>query len=415
MLCVHTLPARRMGIRGGVEMGRNMIVQPKVKGFMCTTAHPAGCRAAVQNQIDYVKAQPAVEGPSKVLVIGASMGYGLASRIAAAYACGADTIGVIFDKPGKEKRTASAGWYNTLAFEEIAAADGLYAKSLNGDANSQEMKQQVIDLIKKDWGKADMVLYSVAAPRRTAPDGTTYRSVLKTVGEEYTNQTIDLKTNEISEVTITPATEEEVQATVKVMGGEDWKLWIQALKEADVLEEGAKTVAYSYIGPELTHPIYYDGSIGQAKQDLYRTADDMNEHIEGVEAYVSVNKAVVTQSSAAIPIVPLYISLLFKVMKEKNLHEDCIEQMYRMFHDRLCREKVVTDEKRLIRMDDYEMKPEVQKAVMDLWGKVSRDNIHEIGDVDGYWQDFYEIFGFRIDGVDYDADVDIQGQIPSLS
>lgn len=391
-----------------------MIVQPKVKGFMCTTAHPAGCKAAVQNQIDYVKAQPKTEGPKRVLIVGASMGYGLASRIAATYSCGADTIGVIFDKAGREKRTASAGWYNTLAFEEIATADGYYAKSVNGDANAQEIKDQVIDMIQKDWGKVDLVIYSVAAPRRKAPDGVTYRSVLKTVGQDYTNQTIDLITNEISEVTITPATEEEVQATVKVMGGEDWKLWIQALKEADVLAENAKTVAYSYIGPEITHPIYYDGSIGQAKQHLYKTADEMNENMEGIEAYVSVNKAVVTQSSAAIPIVPLYIALLFKVMKEKSLHEGCIEQAYRMFHDRLCKEQVVTDEKRLIRMDDYEMKPEVQQAVMDLWNKVSKENIKEIGDVDGFWQEFYEIFGFNIDGVDYDADVDIQGQIPSL-
>ncbi|MCI8339588.1 MAG: trans-2-enoyl-CoA reductase family protein [Lachnospiraceae bacterium] len=391
-----------------------MIVQPKVKGFMCTTAHPAGCKAAVQNQIDYVKAQPKTEGPKKVLVIGASMGYGLASRIAATYSCGADTIGVIFDKPGKEKRTASAGWYNTAAFEEIATAEGYYAKSVNGDANAQEIKDQVIDLIQKDWGKADMVIYSVAAPRRKAPDGTTYRSVLKTIGQPYTNQTIDLMTNEISEVTIEPATPEEVQATVKVMGGEDWKLWMQALKDAGVLADGAKTVAYSYIGPELTHPIYYDGSIGQAKQDLYQTADDMNGNMDGVEAYVSVNKAVVTQSSAAIPIVPLYISLLFKIMKEKNLHEGCIEQMYRMFHDRLCKEKVITDDNRLIRMDDYEMRPEVQQAVMDLWNQVSQDNIEDIGDVDGYWQDFYEIFGFQIEGVDYGEDMNIQGGIPSI-
>lgn len=392
-----------------------MIVQPKVKGFMCTTAHPVGCRAAVQNQIDYVKAQPQTEGPKKVLVVGASMGYGLASRIAATYSCGADTIGVIFDKAGKEKRTASAGWYNTAAFEEIATADGYYAKSVNGDANAQEVKDQVIDMIKCDWGKVDMVIYSVAAPRRKAPDGVTYRSVLKTVGQEYTNQTIDLMTNEISEVTIPPATQEEIEATVKVMGGEDWKLWMQALKEADVLAENAKTVAYSYIGPEITHPIYYDGSIGQAKQDLYRTADDIDANMDGVEAYVSVNKAVVTQSSAAIPIVPLYISLLFQVMKEKKLHEGCIEQIYRMFHDRLCKEEVVTDDSRLIRMDDYEMRPEVQQEVMGLWEKVNQDNIGEIGDVDGYWQEFYEIFGFRIDGVDYDADVDIQGQIPSIA
>lgn len=392
-----------------------MVVEPKVKEFMCTTAHPVGCKAAVKAQIDYVKAQPKSEGPKKVLVLGASMGYGLASRIAVTYSCDADTIGVIFDKAGKEKRTGSAGWYNTAAFEEFAAADGYYAKSVNGDAFSQEIKDETIALIKKDWGKVDMVIYSVAAPRRKAPDGVTYRSVLKTTTEEYTNTTIDLLTNEISEVTIPPATAEEVHHTVKVMGGEDWKLWMQALKEADVLAENVMTVAYSYIGPELTHPIYYAGSIGQAKQDLYRTADEINAEMAGVEAYVSVNKAVVTQSSAAIPIVPLYISLLFKVMKEKGLHEGCIEQMYRMVHDRLCQEKVPTDENRLIRMDDYEMKPEVQKAVEELWGKVSKENIKEIADLDGYWQEFYEIFGFRIDGVDYTADVDIQGGIPSLS
>lgn len=392
-----------------------MVVQPKVKGFMCTTAHPEGCKAAVKEQIEYVKAQPKTKGPKKVLVIGASMGYGLASRIAVAYSCDADTIGIIFDKAGKEKRTASAGWYNTAAFEEFAAADGYYAKSINGDAYSQEIKDETISLIQKDWGKVDMVIYSIAAPRRTAPDGKTYRSVLKTIGEEYTNQTIDLLTNEISEVTIPTADEEEIEATVKVMGGEDWKLWMKALKEAGVLADNAVTVAYSYIGPKLTHPIYYDGTIGQAKKDLYKTADELQEEIDGLRAYVSVNKAVVTQSSAAIPIVPLYISLLFKVMKEKGLHEGCIEQMYRLVHDRLCREEVVTDESRLIRLDDYEMKPEVQDAVADLWKQVSKDNIGEIGDIDGYWQEFYEIFGFRMDGVNYEADVNIQGKIPSLN
>lgn len=392
-----------------------MVVQPKVKGFMCTTAHPEGCREAVRAQIEYVKAQPKTEGPKKVLVIGSSMGYGLASRIAAAYSCGADTIGVIFDKPGKEKRTASAGWYNTAAFEEFASADGYYAKSVNGDAFSQEIKEETIALIKKDFGTVDMVIYSVAAPRRTAPDGNTYRSVLKTTDGEYTNQSIDLLTNQITETTIPQATEQEVQDTVKVMGGEDWKLWIEALRDAGVLAPGAKTVAYSYIGPKLTHPIYYNGSIGKAKQHLYHTADELNDEFDGLEAYVAVNKAVVTQSSAAIPIVPLYLSLLFRVMKEKNLHEGCIEQMYRLIHDRLCQPEVPTDENRLIRMDDYEMKPEVQQAVAELWDKVSADNINELADIDEYWQEFYEIFGFRVEGVDYDADVDIQMEIPSLS
>lgn len=393
-----------------------MVVQPKVKGFMCTTAHPEGCRAAVKQQIDYVKAQPKTEGPKKVLVIGASMGYGLASRIAVTYSCGADTIGVIFDKPGKEKRTGTAGWYNTAAFEEFATKDGYYAKSLNGDAYSQEMKEQTIDLIRQDWGKVDMVIYSIAAPRRKAPDGVTYRSVLKTVGKEYQNQTIDLLTNEISMATIPPAEEQEIQDTIKVMGGEDWKLWMQALKEADVLADNAVTVAYSYIGPELTYPIYYEGSIGQAKKHLYQTADEMNAGMAGLNAYVSVNKAVVTQSSAAIPIVPLYISILFKVMKEQNLHEGCIEQMYRLLHDRLCNPVgVPTDKDRLIRVDDYEMSPEIQETVAEIWEKITNENLNELTDIDGYWQEFYEIFGFGIDGVDYDADVDIQTRIPSIS
>jgi enoyl-[acyl-carrier protein] reductase/trans-2-enoyl-CoA reductase (NAD+) len=393
-----------------------MIVQPKVKGFICTTAHPEGCKASVKAQIDYVKSQPKTQGPGKVLVIGCSMGYGLASRIAAAYSCNASTLGVIFDKPAKGKRTATAGWYNTAAFEQFAKEDGLYAKTLNGDAYSQEMKQQVIDVIREDFGKVDMVIYSIAAPRRTAPDGVTYRSVLKTTGEAYTNRTIDLLTNQITEATIEPANEQEISDTIKVMGGEDWMLWIQALKEADVLAEGAKTVAYSYIGPEMTHPIYKEGSIGQAKKDLYKTADKIQDTIDGVEAYVAVNKAVVTQSSAAIPIVPLYLAILFRVMKEQKLHENCVQQMYRLVHDRLFHGgQVITDEDRLIRMDDWEMKPEVQQAVLDVWNTISQDNLEQVTDIAGYWQEFYEIFGFGIEGVDYDADVETEVAIPSLT
>ena len=393
-----------------------MVIEPKVKAFICTTAHPAGCRAAVQAQIDYVKAQPKTVGPKKVLVIGCSMGYGLASRIAAAYSCGADTLGIIFDKPAKGKRTATAGWYNTAAFEQIAQADGLYAKTLNGDAYSAEMKEQTIETIKKDLGQVDMVIYSIAAPRRTAPDVVTYKSVLKTTGEAYTNRTIDLRSNQLTEATIEPATQEAINNTIKVMGGEDWILWIKALKDAGVLADGAKTVAYSYIGPELTYPIYKEGSIGQAKKDLYASADKIQEEVDGVEAYVSVNKAVVTQSSAAIPIVPLYLAILFKVMKEQNVQEGCIEQMYRMIHDRLCNGgEVVTDENRLIRMDDWEMEPKVQEAVAAIWEKIDQDNLEEVTDLEGYWQEFYEIFGFCIDGVDYSADVDADVQIPSIA
>lgn len=392
-----------------------MIVEPKVRGFMCTTAHPEGCKAAVREQIDYINSMPKTDGPKKVLVIGASMGYGLASRIALTYSCDADTIGVIFDKAGKEKRTGTAGWYNTVAFEEFATKDGHYAKTINGDAFSDDIKKETIDLIKKDFGKVDMVIYSVAAPRRKAPDGVTYRSVLKTTDGAYTNKTIDLSTNEISEVTIEPATEDEINATVKVMGGEDWRLWIDAMKEADVLSDNAVTVAYSYIGPVLTHPIYFDGSIGRAKADLYKTADEIDEQVDGVNAYVSVNKAVVTQSSAAIPIVPLYLSILLKVMKEKNVHEECIQQMYRLVHDRLCNPSgVPVDDKRLIRMDDYEMESEVQQEVEKIWNEITPENLTEVADIDEYWKEFYEIFGFKIDGVDYGMDCDIQVQIPSL-
>lgn len=383
-----------------------MIVQPKVRGFICTTAHPEGCRAIVKEQIDYVKAQPKTEGPKKVLVIGASMGYGLSSRIAAAYSCGAATLGVIFDRNGSEKRTGTAGWYNTAAFESFAKADGLYARTVNGDAYSKEVKEEVISIIKEDLGKVGMVVYSLAAPKRVLADGTVCGSVLKTTGEPYTNKTIDLKNRTISEVTIGPATEEEIENTVKVMGGEDWRDWIEALSAADVLEKDAVTVAYSYIGPEITHPIYADGSIGRAKEHLYRTAQEMNEELSGVRAYVSVNKALVTQSSAAIPVVPLYISILYKVMKEKGVHEGCIEQMYRLFHDKLYGIAVRTDTNGYVRLDDYEMQPDVQEEVLKIWDALSNENLEANADLDGYWEDFYRLFGFHAKNVNYDADVD---------
>lgn len=392
-----------------------MIVKPKVRGFICTTAHPEGCKANVKNQIDYVKSQPKTDGPKKVLIIGASMGYGLASRISAAYSCDAATIGVIFDKPATETRTATAGWYNTAAFEQFAAEDGLYAKSINGDAYSHEIKQQTIAAIKADLGKVDMVVYSLAAPRRTAPDGTVYTSVLKTVGQPYTNKTIDLRTNTISDITVEPATNEEIEHTIKVMGGEDWRLWLNALQEADAIEPNAVTVAYSYIGPMITHPMYYDGSIGMAKQDLLRTCKEINEAFPGIKAFISVNKALVTQSSAAIPIVPLYNSILFKVMKERNVHEGCIEQMYRLFNQKLFGAELELDDEKRIRMDDLEMQFDVQADVDDLWQKINTENLNECADIQGYWKDFYNLFGFDIDGVDYDADVNIQMPIPSLA
>ena len=390
-----------------------MIIKPKVRGFICTTSHPEGCRAAVKEQIDFVKAQKHADGPKKVLVVGASMGYGLASRITAAYSFGAATLGIIFDKPASGSKTATSGWYNTAAFEEFAAADGLYAKTINGDANARETKEQAIEIIKKDMGKVDMVVYSLAAPRRTTEDGTTYTSVLKTVGEPYTNKTIDLKNRVVSDITVVPASEEEISATVKVMGGEDWKSWIDALKAADAIEDNAVTVAYSYIGPDITHPMYADGSIGKAKDHLFATSKQITE--EGIRAYISVNKALVTQSSAAIPIVPLYISILYKVMKAKGVHEGCIEQMYRLMNCKLYGEKVITDDENRIRLDDLEMQEDIQNEVKKLWAEITTENLDSHADLDGYFEDFYKLFGFGLKGIDYDADTEADVAIPSLS
>lgn len=384
-----------------------MIVEPKVKGFICTTAHPAGCKESVRRQIAYCKEKGMVEGPKKVLVIGSSTGYGLASRIAVTYGYGADTIGVAFERESNGRRTATAGWYNTKAFEEFAKEDGYYAKSFNGDGFSEEMKNQVIETIRKDFGKVDMVVYSMAAPRRTMPDGTTVSSVLKTVGKELTNKTIDLRNNEIKDVTVPVANEEEIENTVKVMGGEDWEAWIQALVDADVLSDNAVTLAYSYIGPKLTHAIYKEGSIGQAKKHLFDTSKKLTKEFEakGLKAYISVNKALVTQSSAAIPIVPLYISLLYKIMKKEGLHEGCIEQMNRLFIDKLPAKE--TDAEGYIRLDDWEMEDKVQNEITKLWDLVTTENIGELGDIEGYWEDFYHMFGFHYDNVDYSADVEI--------
>lgn len=385
-----------------------MVVEPKVKGFICTTAHPKGCEESVRRQIECTKKHGQVEGPKKVLVIGSSTGYGLASRIAVTYGYGADTIGVAFERESNGKRTATAGWYNTKAFEKMAEEDGYYARSFNGDGFSRQMKKDVIACIKEQFGQVDMIIYSMAAPRRTLPDGTTVSSVLKTVGEPFTNKTLDLRNNEIKEVTVPEANEEEIKATVQVMGGEDWKDWIQAMHDAGVIQKGAVTLAYSYIGPAVTHPIYKEGSIGQAKKHLYDTSLELTKEFADIDlkAYISVNKALVTQSSAAIPIVPLYISMLYKVMKETGLHEGCIEQMNRLFLEKLAGEPE-TDEAGRIRMDDYEMRDDIQKKIDDVWESVDSESIKELGDIDGYWEEFYHMFGFGYDNVDYTEDVEI--------
>ena len=385
-----------------------MVVEPKVKGFICTTAHPKGCEESVRRQIASTKKFGMVEGPKRVLVIGSSTGYGLASRIAVTYGYGAGTIGVAFERESNGKRTATAGWYNTKAFEKFAKEDGYYAKSFNGDGFSEEIKKQVIECIREDFGRGDMIIYSMAAPRRTLPDGTSVSSVLKTVGEPFTNKTIDLRTNEIKEVTVPAANEEEVRATVQVMGGEDWKDWITALNEAGVIKQGAVTLAYSYIGPVVTHAIYKEGSIGHAKKHLYDTSVELSEQFAniGLRAYIAVNKALVTQSSAAIPVVPLYISLLYRVMKDAGLHEGCIEQMNRLFLDKLVGD-VETDDQGRIRMDDYEMKEEVQQKIADVWDGIDSGSVQELADIKEFWDEFYHMFGFGYDNVDYTEDVEI--------
>lgn len=393
-----------------------MIVEPKIRGFICTTAHPAGCARSVEEQVEYVKSRARFNGPKRVLVIGSSTGYGLATRIAAAFGGGADTVGVAFERPASKARTATAGWYNTAAFQELARRDGLFAKSIMGDAFSPEIKRKTVELIKSDLGQVDLVVYSLAAPRRTVGE-TTYSSVLKPVETAFSSKSIDMSTRRLAEVTIPPATEEEIEGTVRVMGGEDWKLWIDALREADALAPGITTLAYSYIGPELTHAIYKDGTIGMAKKDVERTAKAITEELAplGGRAFVSVNKAVVTQASAAIPVVPLYISILFKIMKENGLHEGCIEQMRRLLAEKLCGEDApMLDEEGRLRLDDLELRADVQAAVARVWDAVRDDTLPRVADLDGYWSDFYRLFGFGLSGVDYAADVETEVEIPGL-
>ncbi|MHA7878219.1 MAG: enoyl-ACP reductase FabV [Saccharospirillum sp.] len=387
-----------------------MIIQPKVRGFICTTAHPTGCARNVQDQIDYVSNHPAnASGPKNVLVIGCSTGYGLASRIVSAFGYNANTLGVMFEKEPTERRPASAGWYNTRAFEQAAAAKGLYAKSMNLDAFSHEAKAEVIAEIKASLGKVDLVVYSLASPRRKDPDsGEVYASVLKPVGAPVSRKTLNTDTREVSEITLEPANDDEIANTVKVMGGEDWELWINALLEADVLAENALTTAYTYIGRELTFPIYGKATIGKAKEDLDRAAKAIQSRLKPLngDARVSVLKAVVTQSSSAIPVMPLYMSLLFRVMKEQGTHEGCIEQIHQLLVDEFYGDGALTlDEAGRVRVDLKELTDEVQGQVEALWHQVTTENLTELSDFEGYQREFFQLFGFGYDGVDYDADV----------
>lgn len=393
-----------------------MIIKPRVRGFICINAHPTGCAENVNQQIEYTRQQPAItDGPKRVLVIGASTGYGLASRITASFGGSeAKTVGVFFEKPPTEKKCASAGWYNSAAFHAAADKAGVYAKSINGDAFSDAIKQQTIDLIKQDLGQVDMVVYSLASPRRTDPvSGETFTSVLKPIGEGYTARTLDTSKEVIHEVSVEPANEQEIADTVKVMGGEDWQRWIDMLAEAGVLADNARTVAYSYIGKELTWPIYGHATIGRAKEDLDRAASEMNSQYAGqnIKANVAVLKALVTQASSAIPIMPLYISLLYKVMKEQGTHEGCIEQISGLF-DQLYLSEEILDEDNRIRVDGKELDDSVQQAVTDLWPLVETDNIFELTDYAGYKSDFLKLFGFNFDNVDYEADVSPLVELP---
>lgn len=395
-----------------------MIIEPRMRGFICLTAHPAGAEQNVKNQIEYVKSKGHIEGAKKVLVIGASTGFGLSSRITSAFGSGAATIGVFFEKPPMEGKTASPGWYNTAAFEKEAHAAGLYAKSINGDAFSDEIKKQTIDLIKEDLGQVDLIIYSLASPVRVHPKtGVTHRSVLKPIGNTFSNKTVDFHTGKVSEVSIEPSKEDDIENTITVMGGEDWAMWIDALKAANLLAPGATTVAYSYIGPSLTEAVYRKGTIGRAKDHLEATAFEIADSLKDIngKAYVSVNKALVTQASSAIPVIPLYISLLYKVMKAEGVHEGTIEQIQRLYQQRLFTgNEVPTDEKGRIRIDDWEMRKDVQDKVAALWTQATTENLAEIGDLEGYRKDFYNLFGFDYENVDYKADANELVNIPSI-
>ncbi len=387
-----------------------MVIKPKVRGFICTNAHPAGCAASVAEQIDYVRQQGDLgDGPKNVLVIGCSTGYGLASRITSAFGYGAKTLGVCFEKEPTERKTATAGWYNTAAFHQQAEQNGLYAKTLNGDAFSDEMKAQVIEQIKTDLGSVDLVIYSLASPRRTDPvSGETFKSTLKPVGQAYTTKTYDTDKDKVHDVTLEPANDEEIHNTIKVMGGEDWERWMDFLGDAGVLAEGCKTTAYTYIGKELTWPIYGQATIGKAKEDLDRAAAAIiGKHTDKlVEANVSSLKALVTQASSAIPVMPLYISLIYKVMKEEGTHEGCIEQIFGLYTECLYGETGAVDEANRYRMDGKETNDATQAKIKALWDQVTQDNFHELSDYAGYHHEFLKLFGFDIPGVDYEADVD---------
>ncbi|MCL2741949.1 MAG: trans-2-enoyl-CoA reductase family protein [Oscillospiraceae bacterium] len=384
-----------------------MLIEPRFRGYICTTAHPDGCFANVGSQIRRMKDAGAFEGPKRALVIGAGSGYGLASRVALAFGSGAGTVGVSFERPAAQDRTASAGWYNTACFAREANRAGLVARSLNGDAFSDEMKGRAIEAVKAELGQVDCVVYSIASPRRADPKtGEVYGSVIKPLGKPFTGMTLDFHTGALSEVTVEPATEGELRGTLKVMGGEDWAIWISALEKAGALASGCVTLAYTYVGPEVTHAIYKDGTIGKAKDDLEATALGMRSTYAalGLKPYVSVNKAVVTQSSSAIPVVPLYMTVLMDVMGSMGLEEDCAGQMRRLFAEELPKAEAAGGCR--IRLDDREMRPDVQREVGRRWEALARMGDGAVVDAKAFRDGFFKLFGFGVEGVDYGRDTD---------
>ena len=388
-----------------------MIIKPMIRNNICMNAHPEGCERLVREQIEYVRAQPKVESAQRVLIIGASTGYGLAARIVSAWSSAAGTLGVAFERPASGRRTATPGWYNTRSLEQMARAEGLIAETLFGDAFSDDMRAQTIAKIGELFGTVDLVIYSLASGLRTDPkEEVQYRSVLKPIGSAYSAQSLDPMRRQLQQVTVEPADKAEIEATIKVMGGEDWQLWTEALLEAGVLADGAHTVAFSYIGPELTQPIYRDGTIGRAKLHLEQTARELDRRLAaavGGRALVSINKALVTRASAVIPVVPLYLALLFRTMKAAGLHEDCIQQMYRLFAERLYMRDggPPLDDNQRIRLDDWEMRADIQQQVSALWPQVTQENLERLADIDGYVDDFLHIHGFGYADIDYDKDI----------
>ena len=396
-----------------------MIIEPRVRGFICMTAHPDGCAAHVGEQIAHVRERGSIDGPRSVLVVGASTGYGLASRIVAAFGCGAKTVGAFFERPASARRPASAGWYNTAAFERAAEEAGLGAWSYNGDAFADEAKERVLDLIRTHLdGSVDLVVYSLASPRRVHPEsGETFNSVIKPIGAPFAGKTIDARSGALGDAGIEPANDQEIEHTVAVMGGDDWRRWIDALDGAGALAPGCRTLAYTYLGPEHTWPIYRDGTIGKAKEDLQRTADELDARLRsrGGRALLSVNRALVTQASAAIPTVAVYLAMLAPLLRERGTDEGCIEQIDRLFRERLCAGgEIPVDAAGRIRLDDYEMAEAVQAAVRERWERVTEQDYRQILDVDGYQREFLRLFGFGMPGVDYGAEVDPEVAIPSI-